>query len=322
VSSSAFVRWIRLAIIALPVAAVAGCATASATGPLSAATLALESHPQTGWAACNRNAHTGKASTFRPLSDRRAAALVTHERETRPYNARRYSLVGRRYQPLNAYVPTAAQVHKFLTARISDGRTVVQFNPYFHFVDGRDGLRHPSTDDLIQWAAHKWGIPENWLRAEYVQESYWNGFALGDVATVRRRWYRLYPFQARVPHSLGVYQSMGITQVQWIPDGSVGAGTEPLRWRSTAFNIDYQAATVRFYYDNPRGTRSSWGDRSYAPCEKWASIGGWFEPYPWHNGGQQQYIREVQHHLQAREWATPAFVHWRPTSFPRGVRFR
>jgi hypothetical protein len=198
---------------------------------------------------------------------------------------------------------------------------VLQFNPYFRYVDGRDGLRKPSTDDLIQWAAQKWGIPEDWLRAEFVQESYWDQFQLGDETEVRSRWYGLYPTQTRVPHSSSVYQSLGITQVKWISDGSVGAGTEPLRWRSTAFNLDYQAATVRFYYDNPQGARSSWGDRTYAPCERWNSIGGWFEPYPWGNGGQQNYIADVRQHLANRDWTVSSFVDWQPSSLPPGVRF-
>ncbi len=309
-------------MIAILVAAAGGCEATKATDPPTAPTPRRERHPEKRWAACNRHARTMKASTFKPLSDRRAAALVTRTPETRPYNADRYELRGTWYRAVNDYAPTAAQLRAFHSAKLSDGRTVVQFNPYFKFVDGLDGLRQPSTDDLIQWAAHKWGIPENWLRAEYVYESYWNGFQLGDMASVRRSWYKRYPFQARVPSSDDVYQSMGLTQVKWIPDGSVGAGTEPLRWRSTAFNVDYQAATVRFYYDNPSGTRSSWGDKAYSPCEQWASIGGWFEPYPWHNSGQNQYIREVQRHLGDRDWTTSTFVHWRPASFPRGVRFR
>jgi hypothetical protein len=316
----AIVRWIRFAMLAILVAAVGGCATAKATDPQPAPAGRAERHPQIAWRPCNRNARTTKVSTFRPLSDRRAAALVTHRPETRSYNARRYTLAGRSYPSLNAYTPTAAQLKAFRKAKISDGRTLVQFNPYLKFVDGLDGLRKPSTDDLIQWAAHKWGIPENWLRAQYVQESYWNGFQLGDEAAVRRSWYKRYPIEARVPNSLSVYTSMGMTQVKWIPDGSVGAGTEPLRWRSTAFNVDYQAAMVRFYYDNPSGARSSWPD-DYSPCEKWASIGGWFEPYPWHNAGQRQYIGEVRQHLRNRDWSTSTFIGTQPSSFPPGVSF-
>jgi hypothetical protein len=115
---------------------------------------------------------------------------------------------------------------------------------------------------------------------------------------------------------------MGITQVKWIPDNSVGAGTEPLRWESTAFNIDYQAAMVRFYYDNPEGARSSWGDGSYEPCEAWRSIGGWDEPYPWGNADQATYIANAQQRLRARIWDESSFISWTPSSFPPDVKFR
>ena len=73
---------------------------------------------------------------------------------------------------------------------------------------------------------------------------------------VSPRSYGLYPYQSRIPHTSNVYQSLGIAQVRWTPDGSLHPGTEPLRWESTAFNLDEQAATLRFYYDNPSGARS------------------------------------------------------------------
>jgi hypothetical protein len=290
--------------------------------PAAVASAVRERHPQTGWAACNRNARNGKPSTFKPLSDTAAAALVTREPETRPHNARPYEVAGKWYAAPNDYVPTAAQIQSFRDSRTSLGQPLLQFNPYLRYVDGRDGIKHPSTDDLIQWAAHKWGIPENWLRAEYIQESYWNQFMLGDETRVSSRWYDLYPFQSRVPHTSDVYQSLGIAQVRWAPDGSLGAGTEPLRWESTAFNVDEQAAVVRFYYDNPSGSRASWGDPTYAPCEKWRSIGGWYRPYPWGNAGQATYISEVRTRLADRQWASPSFIDWTPSSFPPGVTFK
>lgn len=292
---------------------------ASSTARIS---MTRERHPRTGWAPCNRNAHDGKPSTFTPLSDAKAASLITRQPENRRDNATAYKIDDRRFAPANDYVPTTAQLRSFRRSRTSAGQSVLKLNPYLRYVDGRDGLRRPSTDDLIQWAAHKWGIPENWLRAEFVQESYWSQFQLGDQARVSARWYSLYPGQARVAHSRSVYQSMGITQVKWIPDGSVGAGTEPLRWESTAFNLDYQAATVRFYYDNPRDARSSWGDASYAPCQTWNSLGGWFKPYPWNNSGQKSYIDQVQQHLADHDWTKASFVHWTPSSLPPGLRFK
>jgi len=281
-----------------------------------------ERHPQLRWAACNRNAHSVAVSTFHPLSDHAAAALVTHEPETRRDNARSYTLDGHQYQAANDYVPTLAQVRAFRQARSSSGQTNVAFNPYYQYVDGRDGLRHPSTDDLIQWAAHKWGIPENWLRAEYVHETYWNQFMLGDATQVSGAWYGKYRPADRIPGTHSVYQSLGITQVRWAPGGALHPGTEPLRWLSTAFNIDYQAATVRFYYDNPQRTRSSWGDGSYTPCQTWNSIGGWYSPYPWQNSGQASYADAVKRILAQRDWESSGFVSWAPSSLPRGLHFR
>ena len=213
----------RFVVVALT-AAIGGLAVSDAR-PASApsAHYSREGRPQTAWAACNRNARNKQPSTFTPLSDAKAAALVTPEPETRPYNARPYTILGKRYPAANDYVPTAAQIRRYRDSRTSSGQALLKFNPYTRYVDGRDGMRHPSTDDLIQWAAHKWGIPENWLRAEYVVESYWNHFNLGDDTKVSSRWYPLYPYQSRIPHTSNVYQSLGITQVRWAPDGSLGA---------------------------------------------------------------------------------------------------
>jgi hypothetical protein len=309
--------------LAAAITALAGAGVLAAIAPAAdTPRWRPERHPQSGWVACSANALQGGPSTFTPRSDATAAALVTPEPETRPYNDRPYQLNGRDYPALNHYVPTSAQLAAFLASKTSLGQTVTQLNPYLRYVDGRDGLHHPTTDDLIQWAAHKWGIPENWLRAQYTEESYWNGFMLGDDDTVASSWIALYPSQARVAGQTAVYESMGLAQVRWAPDGSVDPGTEPLRWESTAFNIDFQAAMVRFYYDNPGGTRTAWGDSSYVPCQKWESIGGWNSPYPWHNPEQQLYIGEVQHWLAATQWRTGSFIGWSPSSFPPGISFR
>jgi hypothetical protein len=300
---------------------VAGAqATAAASAPRVPRTV-RETDPQTTWAACNANAGTDQPSTFRPLSDAAARKLVTLEPETRPYNAEAYTINGKSYAATNDFVPGWLAILKFRATKNVNGQTAVQANPYLAYVDGRDGIKDPSTDDLIQWAAHKWGIPEDWLRAEYALESYWNSFQLGDDTAVSSTWYAEYPSQARIAGSSNVYQSMGIAQVRWAPDGSLGDGTEPLRWESTAFNIDDQAATIRFYYDDPSNVRSSWGDSTYVPCEQWNSIGGWYDPYPWNNSGQASYIANVQTYVSDQVWTTSSFLSWVPTSFPPGIAF-
>jgi hypothetical protein len=280
-----------------------------------------EQHPQSTWAPCNRNAHSAAPSTFKPLSDKAAAALVSPEPETRPDNSKPYSIGGVAYPPANWYVPTNSQLAKFRSAKDSLGEPVLRLNPYLRYVDGRDGLTHPTTDELIQWGAHKWGIPENWLRAEYVLESYWNQWMRGDLNTVSASDYGKYPVQARVSGTPQVYQSLGITQVRWAPNGEFGAGTEPLRWESTAFNIDEQGAMVRFMYDNPEGSRKSWGDRSYVPCEQWNSIGAWFAPYPWGNAGQAHYVKSVQTNLATTIWKSSGFINF-SVPIPPDVKLR
>lgn len=310
-------------LLALALAALGSTLLLHDTGILRSVSYRFkgEAHPQTTWASCNRHAFVGGRSTFRPLSDRAAGALVTSEPETRPDNAKPYSINGVRYAATNSYVPTNAQLARFRSAKTSLGQPVLQFNPYLRYVDGRDGLRHPSTDELIQWGAHKWGIPENWLRAEYVLESNWNSFMRGDQTHVSKADYRNYPLQSQVPGTLNVYQSLGITQVRWDPRGDVGEGAEPLRWRSTAFNIDLQAATVRLFYDNPDGAREAWGDASYRPCQKWNSIGGWFHSYPWASAGQAEYIRSVKYNLARTAWKSSGFLGATPP-IPPDVKLR
>jgi hypothetical protein len=285
------------------VAVVVGLAAIAGTGALLAFRSTGISRVAEGTAQCTSSSchpitRWRKSAGFRPLSDADAAAHVRPAAETRPANA-----------AANAYIPSDRELRAFYGSRDDSGPPVVQLNPYLARVTGHfEG----STDEIIQWAAWKWGIPEDWLRAQYVRESQWKQSALGDRTYVGVGNVKRYPPRSREPGSGGnytgyVWQSLGITQVKWRPDGSGGAGTEPLRWKSTAFNVDYEAATVRFYYDDPQGQRSAWGDASYKPGNQWRSIGGWFKPYPWNNPDQQAYVRAVRQILAARTWARPGF---------------
>jgi hypothetical protein len=242
--------------------------------------------PLTAWVSANGGIYT-------PLSDQAAAADVVPAAENRPANA-----------AANDYMPTSSQLQAFYGATNQFGQTVAAANPYYAYVTGHFT---GTTDEIIQWAAWKWGIPADWLRAQYSVESYWRQSEMGDVASVSPAVYAEYPPQARIPGGDQVNETMGISAVKWIPDGSVGAGTEPLRWESTAFACDYQAATIRYYYDNPDGLRSGWGDSSYFAGNAWDALGGWFEPYPWLNSGQLEYIAKVQGALADRTWAQPGF---------------
>jgi hypothetical protein len=242
-------------------------------------------HAQTAWAPVGAM----------PSSDAQAAALVTHEPENRPANV-----------AANKYVPTNAELAAFYAANQPSLN-----DPVRKYVTGRPGLTNPSTDDLIQWAAHKWGIPEDWIRAEAVQETHWNqaplafGQGLGDKATVSATQFAHYPAAAQVSSSaLTVYQSMGIMQCKWIDTRTdVNAGTNPLRWESTAFNLDYYAHYVRWLYSGYTA-KISWIQNIYKG-NQWNSIGGWFGGGG--NAASQAYIANVQSYLTSEPWTQPGF---------------
>lgn len=277
-------RWLLIAA-GLALAVALGWLTLDTSGPPSLGTRpsAPSARPQISWTAPGTP----------PLSDARAAALVVHRPENRPANT-----------SFNDYVPTDAQLRAFHDAREPDGELADVAVPEFRYVTGRPGLTNPSTDDLIQWVAHKWGIPEDWIRAQIAVETRWFQSGLGDRATVSSSWYTLYPARAQIVGTNEVYQSMGISQVKWRPDGTGAVpGSEPLRWESTAFALDLYAAKVRFFYDG----HCTWCSPGYGAGQKWNSIGGWYEPTPWGNPGQQEYVRRVQDALRNRVWLSAGF---------------
>jgi len=189
----------------------------------------------------------------------------------------------------NAYRPSAAELEAFRHGqRDAYGRDAVEYNPLAARVTG--GFTG-STDEILQWAAHKWGIPENVVRAVATTESRWRMSQLGDRQAVRDP--SRYPARSRVPGTSDVYQSLGVMQVRWTPEG-LHPGTEPLRWKSTAFNVDYWAAVVRYYFDG----RCDWCGAGYGPGQAWASIGAWWSPSPWN--ASAGYLRRVRTQLALR----------------------
>jgi hypothetical protein len=213
-----------------------------------------------------------------PLTDAAAKTLVVSRAENRPANT-----------VANHYLPTASELTVFHGAG--------SFNPLEQHVTG--GFTG-TTDEILQWGALKWGIPVDVLRAVAVTESYWSQDQLGDRRDGVNA--NLYPAQSRIDAD-SVYESLGITQVKWRPDGSLHPGTEPLRWKSTAFNVDYWGATIRYYFDG----RCSWCTSGYGPGQPWESIGAWYQPSPWRGAGMLDYIAKVQGHLANRTWEQTGF---------------
>jgi hypothetical protein len=205
------------------------------------------------------NAHVGQ----RPLSDAAAARKVKRSSfERRPANA---SATHR--------VPTKAQLSAF--HRQSD-------QPYSHWVTGRF---RGTTDEVLQWAAAKWGLSPDLVRAVAAKESWWRMTTVGDngdsfgLLQVRR------PYHCRGTRICGLFR------------------------HDAALNADYWGSIVRSYFDG----RQTWlntvagNGAPYAAGDLWGSIGAWFSGR-WHDPGAERYVAAVKDYMARRVWRTRDFA--------------
>lgn len=135
-----------------------------------------------------------------------------------------------------------------------------------------------TTDEIIQWAAYKWGFSPDLLRAIATIESWWRMGAVGDHG-----------------------RSFGIMQIK--------RGAHccfPLSRRSTAFNVDYYAATLRSIYDGrARWLNGEQRGRRYRRGDLWGSVGVWYSGR-WHHNSAH-YIGRVKQIVRKRVWRSRAF---------------
>jgi hypothetical protein len=154
---------------------------------------------------------TGAKATTRPagsavLGDAEAAARVRRSSwEPRPGNVQ-----------ANQRRPTSTEIGTFLTKSGSWGTCGERLRTRV------TGNFSGTTDEILQWAAHKWGFDEDIARAQAVKESWWYMSAVGDGGV-----------------------SFGMMQIK----STFHPGTAPLAAQSTAFTLDYWGAVMRNHYD-------------------------------------------------------------------------
>jgi len=146
-----------------------------------------------------------------------------------------------------------------------------------------------TTDELIQWAACKWGFDEDDVRAQAAQESWWRQSTLGDCGA------------ATVPETHGC-SSVGLLQVKGADTPPTHPGTWPYAYQSTAFNLDYALAIRRACFEG----KEIWLGKDYHSGDLWGCIGRWFSGQ-WHDGGAQNYISQVKKLLADKVWLQPDF---------------
>jgi hypothetical protein len=136
------------------------------------------------------------------------------------------------------------------------------------------GRYRGTTDEILQWAARKWGFDPDLFRAVAAVESHWNMSAVGDGGL-----------------------SFGIFQMKRTYHCCV-----PLSSKYTAFNADYYGGILRAYYDG----RQKWlndverGER-YRAGDLWGSVGSWYAGR-WRTPAALDYIRLVQRTLRDEPW--------------------
>jgi hypothetical protein len=198
-----------------------------------------------------------------------------------------------------------------------------------------DGQFTGTTDEIFQWAACKWGLPDDLLRAIAVRESTWYqyetypsgrcvaNFGCGD--TFRTTSSASRAFCAAVARWGYDYQrdfgpgncpqTFSIVGVKSWQDPRSGAwpdntnGTFPFNRDSTAFAVDYMASQLRGCYEG----WASWlaGTGRYAAGDLWGCVGAWYAG-EWHSDAADGYVVRVRDAMRFWPWLDPSWARNKP----------
>jgi autotransporter family porin len=141
-----------------------------------------------------------------------------------------------------------------------------------------------TTDEVLQWAACKWGLDEDLLRAVAVQESSWREGFKGDYEN-------------------GRYHSFGLMQIRH--DDAAGRlvkGGYPATLESTALNVDYFGAEMRACFEGDFFDGGPWlygGTRVQG--DLWGCVGYWYSGN-WYTSAAKDYIARVRSHYDSKPW--------------------
>lgn len=155
-----------------------------------------------------------------------------------------------------------------------------------------------STDDIIRWAACKWGWDEYALRAMAARESTGKMDALGVWVSNPAQCLPGYTLGSAgrpglCPGAVGIIQIFGY----YFPQAAEGAT------RSTAYNLDIGAAIMRDCFEG----NERWLGSGYGPGDMWGCIGRFYAG-AWWNSDAVWYINEIQSWSNQRYWTLPRYI--------------
>jgi len=160
-----------------------------------------------------------------------------------------------------------------------------------------------TTDEIFQWAALKWGLPDNLIRAIAYEESDWNQSNYGDFVDDRARCpagYTTLP----CPVTFGI---VGTKSTSW-------PGLFPWNKYSTAAAVDVLGGWLRGCYEGWVWWLGNPGDGhpGYHADDIWGCVGAWFSG-KWLDGQPsvpetgEAYISQIKHWYDVRPWLQPGF---------------
>jgi hypothetical protein len=217
--------------------------------------------------------------------------------------------------PVGAMLPSDAEC----AARVRSTAEIRPANAKFNSVPGSGpaqtgtfygrvtGNFTGTTDEIIQWAACKWGIDEDIVRAQAAKESGWFQENRGD--------YTDDPAHCVPGHGIGVDgkpgqcpESIGLMQVRY----QYLMPAFPMATDSSAYNLDEALAARRSCFEgNEPWLNTVDRGSDYAAGDIWGCIGTWFAGR-WHTSAADEYAAAVRDLLDQQIWATAGFLTWTP----------
>lgn len=241
-------------------------------------------------AKCCGNVAGSRFTTLPPTSPLPSGAACAQQvrptRETIPENAQ-----------WNARVGVSVDGTTYLSDRINGTEYEARI----------DGNFVGTTDEIIQWAACKWGIDEDHVRAQALIESSWFAGKLGDC-------------DSNTIETTQGCASVGLLQIRGADVTPVHPGTLPWAWESTAFNLDYALAVHRACFEGAETwlAGESPNGLSYRAGDLMGCSGRWFSG-DWYSDSAINYIAGLETALSQRRWRADAngCVDWETNFFCR-----
>jgi hypothetical protein len=193
-----------------------------------------------------------------------------------------------------------------------------------------DGQFAGTTDEIFQWAACKWGLPDDVLRAIAVNESTWYQYltypsgrcvyqySCGDIVpsansntTIFCNGIARFGYDYQSDYSPGIcpetFSIVGIKSWQapsWGAMADNQNGTFPFSRDSTAFAVDYIGSYLRGCYEG-------WITWLAGPGDLWGCVGSWYSG-DWYDSGANDYVAHAKAELANFTWLAPGWPDDRP----------